>query len=73
MVRKHGGRQPDGWQFGLRHLHLKSGSMARISDFALDIRRIAARQSLPGYRLAFARTAGDDVLRFWPTPPSPRV
>jgi len=72
LVRKHGGRQRDGWQFGLRYLHLKSGSMARFSDFALDVRRITARQSLPGYRLALARMAGEEVLRFRPAPSTAR-
>jgi plasmid replication initiation protein len=51
LVRKHAGRQPNGWRFQLRHLYLKSGSLARFSDFAIDVRRIVARQSLPGYEL----------------------
>jgi plasmid replication initiation protein len=51
LVRKHAGRQRDGWRFQFRHLYAKSGSLARFSDFALDIRRIVARQSLPGYEL----------------------
>jgi plasmid replication initiation protein len=67
LVRKHGGRQRIGWQFDFRHLYAKSGSMARFSDFALDIRRIATRQTLPGYRLAVTRTAGrSDTLHFRP-------
>ncbi|RPV49018.1 RepA replication protein [Pseudomonas aeruginosa] len=51
LVRKHGGRQEDGWQFDFRHLHRKSGSIARYSDFAFDLRALVARQSLPGYQL----------------------
>jgi plasmid replication initiation protein len=51
LVRKHGGKQEDGWQFDFRHLYRKSGSSARYSDFALDVRALAARQPLPGYRL----------------------
>lgn len=51
LVRKHAGRQPRGWRFDFRHLYAKSGSLARFSDFALDLRRIAQRQGLPGYRL----------------------
>jgi hypothetical protein len=51
VARKHAGRQPGGWRFDLRHLHVKSASLARFSDFALDIRRIVARQPLPGYEL----------------------
>lgn len=69
LVRKHGGRQPRGWHFAFRHLYLKSGSMARFSDFALDIRRIVARQSLPGYRLGVRlRADGHETLTFSPHP-----
>ena len=55
IARKHAGRQTEGWRFELRHLHAKSGSIARYSDFALDIRRIVARQPLPGYALTIER------------------
>ncbi|MFE0757028.1 replication initiator protein A [Inquilinus sp. NPDC058860] len=64
VARKHAGRQTSGWAFEIRHLHAKSGSLARLSDFALDLRRIAARQPLPGYRLAFE---GRDLLRITPS------
>jgi plasmid replication initiation protein len=65
LVRKHGGRQRHGWQFDFRHLYAKSGSMARFSDFSLDIRRIASRQALPGYRLSVTREPGrSDTLHF---------
>jgi len=69
LVRKHGGRQRTGWQFSFRHLYLKSGSMARFSDFACDIRRLAARQSLPGYVLRVVREAdASETLCFRPVP-----
>ena len=55
VARKHAGHQADGWRFDLRHLHTKSASTARFTDFALDVRRIAARQPLPGYRLEIER------------------
>ena len=55
VARKHAGRQAAGWRFDLRHLHTKSASTARFTDFALDVRRIAARQPLPGYRLEIER------------------
>lgn len=65
LARKHGGHQRGGWAFDFRYLHLKSGSMARFSDFAMDIRRLAARQALPGYVLAVQRSAdGEETLRF---------
>ena len=58
IARKHAGRQPEGWRFELRHLHAKSASQARYSDFALDIRAIVRRQPLPGYVLVLERQAG---------------
>lgn len=70
VARKHAGRQPDGWAFEISHLHQKSGSLARRSDFALDLRRIAARQPLPGYRIQIEWENGRELLRFLPEIPS---
>lgn len=67
LVRKHGGHQPQGWQFDFAYLYRKSGSLARRSDFAFDLRRIVARQSLPGYQLTALRGSnGHEILYFWP-------
>jgi len=67
VARKHAGRQPGGWRFELRHLHAKSASLARFSDFALDIRRLVARQPLPGYALALRQAdAGAPLLHIRP-------
>ncbi|HHH9537826.1 TPA: replication initiator protein A [Pseudomonas aeruginosa] len=68
LVRKHGGKQPDGWQFDFRHLHRKSGSAARFSDFAYDLRVLVARQSLPGYVLGIEAMPdeGLELLTFRP-------
>src|SRR5690606_4557304 len=66
VARKHAGHQPEGWAFEVSHLHRKSGSSARPSDFALDLRRITARQSLPGYRLQIEWEDGQELLRFLP-------
>ncbi|WP_210257191.1 replication initiator protein A [Chelativorans sp. ZYF759] len=66
VARKHAGHQAHGWLFDLPHLHEKSGSLARVSDFALDIRRIAARQPLPGYRLRIERDGRREMLRILP-------
>jgi plasmid replication initiation protein len=66
IARKHAGRQRDGWLFEIAHLHAKSGSLARVSDFALDLRRIALRQPLPGYRLRFEHEEGRELLRVVP-------
>lgn len=72
VARKHAGHQPRGWAFEFRHLHAKSGSLARFADFALDLRRIAARQPLPGYRLTVQRSLlGDEMLRILPRPGHP--
>jgi plasmid replication initiation protein len=69
LVRKHGGKQEDGWQFDFRHLYRKSGSTARYSDFALDLRALVARQSLPGYRLGIVRLPpSTELLAFRPVP-----
>lgn len=73
LVRKHGGRQVDGWQFDFRHLYRKSGSAARYSDFAYDLRALAARQSLPGYRLSTLRIPpSTELLAFRPVPHAAR-
>lgn len=66
VARKHAGHQPEGWLFEVAHLHEKSGSLARVSDFALDLRRIAARQSLPGYRLDIVREGRRELLQICP-------
>ena len=64
-MRKHGGRQPDGWQFDLRHLHAKSASLSPFKRFAFELRDIAQRQPLPGYRLAIeAGSKGRELLTF---------
>ncbi|WP_434058551.1 replication initiator protein A [Dickeya fangzhongdai] len=67
LVRKHGGRQAAGWRFDFRHLYRKSGSAARYSDFACDLRTLVARQSLPGYVLGIGRLpGGGELLTFRP-------
>jgi plasmid replication initiation protein len=66
VARKHAGRQPKGWLFEVAHLHEKSGSLVRVSDFALQIRRIATRQPLPGYRLGIEREGRRELLRILP-------
>ncbi|MDO8770243.1 MAG: replication initiator protein A, partial [Burkholderiaceae bacterium] len=69
LVRKHGGWQREGWRFDFPHLHRKSGSMARFTDFAYDLRCIVARQPLPGYTLAVLRPRhGPEVLTFRAVP-----
>ena len=66
VARKHAGRQPRGWLFEFTHLHEKSGSLAKLADFAFDLRRISARQPLPGYRLNIERDGRREILRILP-------
>ncbi len=72
LVRKHGGRQRDGWSFDLPHLHLKSGSLSSLKRFAFEMRRIVARQPLPGYRLGL-ESAADGTQRLTFAPHVPRA
>lgn len=65
LVRKHGGRQTNGWRFDFEHLYAKSGSSARYRDFAGDLRRIARQGRLPGYELSVVRApSGRELLAF---------
>lgn len=67
LVRKHGGRQSNGWRFGLRHLHRKSGSLAPYKWFAAEVRSIVRRQPLPGYMLRIEHnSSGTPELSFRP-------
>lgn len=63
---KHAGRQPKGWLFEVAHLHKKSDCLVRVSDFALQLRRIVARQPLPGYRLHIQRDYRRELLHILP-------
>jgi plasmid replication initiation protein len=65
IVRKHAGHQPVGWRFEFRHLHAKSASLSPFKRFAFELRDIARRQALPGYRLAVHREPnGREILVF---------
>src|ERR1700730_15943734 len=44
-----------GWRFDFRHLHAKSASLSPLKRFAFELRDIARRQPLPGYRLFIER------------------
>ncbi len=65
VARKHGGNQVTGWSFTMRQLFEKSGSSARFSDFALDIRQIVETNQLPEYELSIRRNGeGDEIIHF---------
>ncbi|WP_024578088.1 MULTISPECIES: replication initiator protein A [unclassified Afipia] len=68
LVRKHGGRQRNGWRFDFRHLHQKSGSLSPFKRFAFELRDIIRRQPLPGYTLFLeVEIGGRTLLAFEPT------
>lgn len=70
LVRKHGGRQRNGWRFDFRHLHQKSGSLSPYKRFAFELRDIIRRQPLPGYTLFLeAENGGRMLLAFEPAAP----
>jgi len=70
IVRKHGGRQRNGWRFDFRHLHLKSGSLSPFKRFAFELRDIIRRQPLPGYTLFLeVEIGGRTLLAFEPSTP----
>ena len=71
IVRKHGGRQKNGWSFDIEHLWLKSGSLSPPKRFAFEIRDIVRRQSLPGYSLSLDRPLGRERLNFVALPVDP--
>jgi plasmid replication initiation protein len=65
IVRKHAGRQRAGWRFDFRHLYAKSASLSPFKRFAFELRDLARRQSVPGYRVAVERDrAGRELLAF---------
>jgi plasmid replication initiation protein len=74
LVRKHGGKQPGGWQFDFRHLHRKSGSAARFSDFAYDLRAWWRGSRCPATSWASSgcRTTDTELLTFRPVPHTAR-
>ncbi|WP_082171637.1 replication initiator protein A [Methylobacterium indicum] len=72
VFRKHAGQQELGWQFTMKQLHTKSGSPQRLSNFALDVRKIIKRlnsddesnKGLPGYQVSLGRNEeGDELVR----------
>jgi plasmid replication initiation protein len=65
LVRKHAGKQRAGWRFDFRHLYGKSASLSPFKRFAFELRDLARRQPLPGYRLGVERDrTGRELLVF---------
>jgi plasmid replication initiation protein len=64
VARKHAGQQDLGWSFTMRQLHAKSGSSSRVSDFAIDIRKVVEADSLPEYALTIHKNEeGEEVIQ----------
>jgi plasmid replication initiation protein len=65
VARKHAGQQEFGWQFTMRQLHEKSGSTSRLSDFAIDVRKVVEADSLPEYTAIMHKNEeGEEVIHF---------
>ncbi len=65
VARKHAGKQEHGWAFTMRQLHEKSGSAARLSDFAIDVRKVVQANVLPEYTASLEKNAeGEEVVHF---------
>jgi plasmid replication initiation protein len=74
VVRKHAGVQEFGWRFTMRQLYEKSGSAARFSDFAIDIRDVVRANGLPDYDLSIFRDGkGDEIVCFRHRSHSPEI
>jgi plasmid replication initiation protein len=74
VVRKHAGVQEFGWRFTMRQLYEKSGSAARFSDFAIDIREAVQANSLPEYDLSITRDGeGNEIVCFRHRMHSPEI
>ena len=65
VARKHAGQQELGWSFTMRQLYEKSGSAARISDFAIDVRKAIESNELPEYGMTIRKNDdGEEVVHF---------
>ncbi len=65
VARKHAGTQELGWSFTMKQLYEKSGSAARLSDFAVDVRKAVDANQIPEYILSIRRNAeGDECVHF---------
>ena len=65
VARKHAGQQEGGWQFTMCQLFEKSGSTSRVSDFAIDVRKVIEADCLPEYTALLHRNdEGDEIVHF---------
>lgn len=67
VARKHAGHQAAGWNFTMKKLYQKSGSSGEFRNFAIEIRKVVAGNSLPEYALSISRSrAGEEVVHIAP-------
>jgi plasmid replication initiation protein len=69
IARKHAGAQPQGWMCRISVLQAKTGSEEAARNFALRVRKLAAKEGtpdqLPGYRMTLVKTqAGEPAVKF---------
>jgi plasmid replication initiation protein len=69
IARKHAGAQPSGWTCRMTVLYQKTGSEEPIRNFAVRIRKLAAKEGadgqVPRYRMTMTRTQdGSEAVHF---------
>jgi plasmid replication initiation protein len=65
IARKHAGDQPQGWMCRLSVLHAKTGSEAPLRNFAVAMRKIAARNDMPRYVMTMTESKdGEAAVQF---------
>ena len=62
LARKHCGYQPK-WDVGMARLHEKCGVEGVLRNFKADLKKIIARDSLPGYRMHLMYDGNSEVIR----------
>lgn len=66
VARKHAGNQEGGWRFTMKQLYEKSGSVAKFANFAIDVRKVAAANSLPEYAVDISRNEkGEEMVNLF--------
>lgn len=64
ICRKHGGKQPNGWEMSFKALYEKSGSLMRFTDFAIRLRKLGKKMFLVDYVLTIREKEGEEYLHF---------
>ncbi len=64
IIRKHGGKQEDGYFFTFRQIYNKCNSSARFTNFAIVLRDITKKQVLADYYISSFIKEGEEILHF---------